>query len=717
MSLETRDDRSSIGNYVLITPCRDEVRYAERCLRSVIGQTLLPRKWIIVDDGSTDGTSEILRNFARDYPWIEVIPKADRGTRSVGPGVVDAFYHGLDHIRMDDYEFLCKFDLDLDIPSKYFAILVKRMRENPLLGTCSGKAYFESPSGNWISEKCGDEMSIGMTKFFRVSCFNDIGGFVREVMWDGIDCHRCRMRGWIARSWDEPDLRVLHLRPMGSSQKGILTGRMRHGFGQYFMGSSLAFVTASSIFRLLHPPLLIGGLAIWWGYVSSALRRLPRYEDDGFRKFLRYYQSRSLIVGKRKAIAEIDSLASRRRESKIAPNLVVMVALATAFMLSSCANIPIKKGVYDLSGDRGLPPETGLKPNPFFSPMLQTSGTSYASKEKIEDLSKKIDPNYRFGPGDHFSFLVRGREDISLLDVTVSPDGQVSLPRVGIINVNGRTLEDITQQCKKALAVYYDNPEVTIHVTAYNNNRVFVLGRVAKPGLVSFQGPGTLLEALSLAGGLPVDTSNRSFLTRCSISRGKDLVLWIDLKSLLEQGNMSLNARLQNGDVVFIPQSEDQVAYVLGEVRMPGVLMLRSEYTLLDAIAQVGGPTPEANLRDVFLIRRVRSQATPNQGSGKSDKNVIADQQGHFGTTDDFPDKGVVQRINLKELISHGDYRKNYVLKAGDMVYVPETGLARWNYYISQISPTIQMINVAASAGSNLKYIRSGLPAALGVGN
>ena len=168
---------------------------------------------------------------------------------------------------------------------------------------------------------------------------------------------------------------------------------------------------------------------------------------------------------------------------------------------------------------------------------------------------------------------------------------------------------------------------------------------------------------------------------------------------------------------IAIPQSEDQVAYVLGEVRRPGVLRLRSEDTLLDAIAQVGGPTPEANLSDVFIIRRVRVQPSPKQGLGKSDKKVVADQVGHFSTEDDFPDKGVVQRVNLKELISHGDYRKNYILKAGDMVYVPETGLARWNYYISQISPTVQMVNVAASAGANLKYMKSALPAVLGIGN
>jgi hypothetical protein len=224
--------------------------------------------------------------------------------------VVDAFYAGLETLRPEDFDFLCKLDLDLDLPPRYFEILMERMKQNPRLGTCSGKPYFEQAVAGYgprlISEKCGDEMSVGMAKFYRITCFREIGGFVREVMWDGIDCHRCRMLGWIAVSWDEPELRFVHLRPMGSSQQGMLTGRMRHGFGQYFMGTGLLYMTASSIFRMAHPPYLIGGLAMWWGYVKSALQRKPRYDDPEFRKFLRSYQWNMLLKGKKKATREVE---------------------------------------------------------------------------------------------------------------------------------------------------------------------------------------------------------------------------------------------------------------------------------------------------------------------------------------------------------------------------------------------------------------------------
>jgi hypothetical protein len=138
-----------------------------------------------------------------------------------------------------------------------------------------------------------------MTKFYRVACFREIGGFVRQVMWDGIDCHRARMLGWIAESVDEPDLRFLHLRPMGASQgTGIWSGRVRAGFGQYFMGTSPLYYLAVAAYRLPRHPAVYGSVAMLWGYLSSQLRGAPRYDDLEFRRFLRRYQHSCLWMGK-----------------------------------------------------------------------------------------------------------------------------------------------------------------------------------------------------------------------------------------------------------------------------------------------------------------------------------------------------------------------------------------------------------------------------------
>jgi poly-beta-1,6-N-acetyl-D-glucosamine synthase len=273
-------------------------------LDSVIAQSAPPSKWVIVDDGSTDDSAAILADYAARHPWIEVVTRPDRGHRAVGPGVIDAFYAGYETIVPGDFDYLCKLDLDLRLPPRYFEILMERMAADARIASCSGKSYLER-NGELVFERHGDDTSIGASKFYRVSCFEAIGGFVREVMWDGIDCHLCRMRGWIACSWDEPELRFTHLRPQGSSQDTVYTGRMRHGYGQYFMGTGFVYMLASAIFRANERPYVLGSAAMLWGWIRSALRRQPRYDNPQFRAFLRRYHRRVLLVGKRRALDEI----------------------------------------------------------------------------------------------------------------------------------------------------------------------------------------------------------------------------------------------------------------------------------------------------------------------------------------------------------------------------------------------------------------------------
>jgi len=315
----------SSRRYCLITPCRDEEKYARRTLDAVARQSELPALWLIVDDGSKDGTPHILGEYAARFPWIRVLRRPDRGDRKLGGGVIDAFYSGYDAIDPGAFDYLCKLDLDLDLPPGYFAGLMDRMDAAPRIGTCSGKPYFVRPGtpdtevrfpltdlSSLVSEKTGDENSVGMTKFYRTACFRQIGGFVRELMWDGIDGHRCRQLGWIAVSWDHPELRFVHLRPMGTSHKNWWTGRVRHGFGQYFMGTTPVYMLASALYRMTRPPLVVGGLAMLQGYFKSMVRRSPRYGDAGFRRFLRSYQWACLLKGKTAATAELNARQANR---------------------------------------------------------------------------------------------------------------------------------------------------------------------------------------------------------------------------------------------------------------------------------------------------------------------------------------------------------------------------------------------------------------------
>jgi glycosyltransferase involved in cell wall biosynthesis len=292
--------------YVIVSPCRDEAKFIRRTLDSVAAQTVPPALWVAVDDGSTDETGEILDEYARRLPYLRVLHRRDRGRRSVGPGVIEAFYAGLETVDLDRFAYLCKLDMDLDLPPRYFELLMAEMEAEPRLGSTSGKPWFHHPeTGVLTPETMGDEMSVGASKFYRVGCFREVGGFARRVMWDGIDCHRARMLGWTVRSINREELRFLHLRPMGSSEKGILTGRKRLGYGQYAMGTSPMFIVASALYRLPTRPVITGSAAMLWGYFSSVFRREPRYEDPQFRRFLRRFQRLSLVMGKSAAVRKL----------------------------------------------------------------------------------------------------------------------------------------------------------------------------------------------------------------------------------------------------------------------------------------------------------------------------------------------------------------------------------------------------------------------------
>ncbi len=283
---------SEVPRIVLVSPCRDEERTLERTIASVRAQTLPPAEWVIVDDGSRDRTPEILARAAADLPWLTVVRREDRGFRKLGGGVIDAFYDGLAAAR-PDYDFVAKMDVDLEFSPRYLERLIEEFGRDPKLAAASGKVF--RPEGDGLVEEfIIDEMVAGQFKLYRRDAFEQIGGFVRELMWDGIDFHRARMAGWTTRSFDDPELRLIHLRLMGSSDRTVYRGRLRWGRGQWFMGSWFPYVLASGVFRMREKPYGVGGLLIVAGYLGAALRRSPRYGDPSFRANLRRWQAKRL---------------------------------------------------------------------------------------------------------------------------------------------------------------------------------------------------------------------------------------------------------------------------------------------------------------------------------------------------------------------------------------------------------------------------------------
>ena len=285
--------------YVLISPCKDEARYIERTLDSIANQSIKPVQWAIVDDGSTDDGMAIVERWRARLPFIKIVHRSS-GARAVGPGVIRAFNEGLANVDVP-YDFLCKFDVDLALPPRYFETMLRRMDADPDLGTCSGKSFYRHPkTGVEVDELHGDEQSCGPIKFYRRTCFEEIGGFMSDVGWDGFDCHKARWMGWRAQSWPDPEIRYEHLRPMGTSQKSVHAGRIRHGRGTWLIGTHPLFFAASMLMRAVRQrPYVTGALYASYGYLKAAATRTPRYGSPEITRFIQRFQLRALVKGKR----------------------------------------------------------------------------------------------------------------------------------------------------------------------------------------------------------------------------------------------------------------------------------------------------------------------------------------------------------------------------------------------------------------------------------
>lgn len=298
---------------VIISPARDEARTIEETLACLASQTLQPARWILVDDGSSDGTAELAEAWQDRIPALRIVRREDRGFRKVGPGVVEAFYAGFETVDTE-WDYVCKLDVDMRFEPTYLEDLMRKFDEDPDLGVASGKVY-RIEEGKRIEEFMIDEMTAGQFKCYRRACWDDIGGLVREVMWDGIDFHKARMAGWRTRSFGDHGLSLIHLRLMGSSEKNVYRGRLRWGRGQWFMGSSFSYLFSAGLFRMKEKPYVIGGFLIICGYIGAALRRMPRYGDLAFRKGLRAWQRKRLfrIFTRGKVRSALAPILGRRR--------------------------------------------------------------------------------------------------------------------------------------------------------------------------------------------------------------------------------------------------------------------------------------------------------------------------------------------------------------------------------------------------------------------
>jgi polysaccharide export outer membrane protein len=334
---------------------------------------------------------------------------------------------------------------------------------------------------------------------------------------------------------------------------------------------------------------------------------------------------------------------------------ILICGFSMMLMLSACSGITPR------------PTRVNSLPGRDYSIELPKATPGFASKEMVEAMAPKETFQYRMGPGDVISVKVWRRPELSLESMTVSPDGNIAVPRAGSINVTNATPAEVEKKITTKLELLYIQPEVTVWVKEFHNNKAFVLGRVARPGVINFPGNGTLLEGLALAGGVP----DQGKMTRCSIIRGNDNVIWIDLQDLLRNGNMGLNAQIRNNDVIFIPENNDDLVYVMGEVRTPGAIKLNDGMNVLKAVMIAGGMNSNANPKKVFIVRQ---------------------QQ----------EKGDVIAVDLDNLISNADFSRNFNLLPNDIVYVSPTGMSKFNYAIEKMMPSLQVLSLGMSSGESL---------------
>lgn len=284
------DRNCGMTRYVIITPVRDEEKFVEATIESVIHQTTRPVEWVIVDDGSSDRTGEILDRYAAQYPWIRVVHRANRGFRKSGGGVMEAFFDGYNTLECKDWDFIVKLDGDLSFAQDYFEKCFEHFRRVPELGIGGGEIR-HNISGQLKLEETPRFHVRGATKIYRKACWEAIGGLWPAPGWDTIDEVKANMLGW--KTYTFADGYLLHHRFTGS-EDGLFRDRVKHGLICYISRYHPFFVAASCIFRIAQKPYVIGSAGMLYGYVKAHLSHPPRVEDQRYVAFIRSQQIRRL---------------------------------------------------------------------------------------------------------------------------------------------------------------------------------------------------------------------------------------------------------------------------------------------------------------------------------------------------------------------------------------------------------------------------------------
>ncbi len=279
-------------SYVLITPARNEEAYIERTIKSVLSQTVLPKKWIIVSDGSTDRTDEIVRGYLPANPWMQLLRMPARKERDFA-AKVHAFSAGYETVKNIGHDIIGNLDADLSFEADYIEFLLEKFSNDPDLGV-AGTPFIEDASQPYDYRFTNIEHVSGACQLFRRECFEAIGGYV-PIRVGGIDwvaVTTARMKRWKTRTFTEKT--IFHHRPMGTGKGNVLMARFRLGKEDYYEGSHPLWEFFRAMYQMKYRPFVLGGLFLFSGYIATLLQRVERPVSPELIAFYRKEQMQRL---------------------------------------------------------------------------------------------------------------------------------------------------------------------------------------------------------------------------------------------------------------------------------------------------------------------------------------------------------------------------------------------------------------------------------------
>ncbi|MCU0609554.1 MAG: glycosyltransferase [Chitinispirillaceae bacterium] len=283
---------NSTPRYIVISPVRDEEDFVEKTILSVIAQKIQPVQYCIVDDGSKDRTGTIIDIYAQNFPWITAVHRPDRGFRNSAGGEIDAFYFGLSHLAIQDWDFIVKLDGDMSFDEHYFERLLSFFNAMPDLGMASGVIY-NVMHNRFELERTPRFHVRGAAKMYRRKCWDAIKGMAAMNGWDTLDEVKANMLGWRTRSF--PELKMIQHRGTGEAV-GVWPNALKNGRGAYASGYHPVYLFVKCIKRIFNRPFGVESAGLLVGFVSEYLKNAPRAADRALIGYLRSQQMNRLFL-------------------------------------------------------------------------------------------------------------------------------------------------------------------------------------------------------------------------------------------------------------------------------------------------------------------------------------------------------------------------------------------------------------------------------------